>query len=109
MLIAYQEVPEHVPGYWMGREAGPPSPRPSPPGKGENRRALFESSMAWVASVALPLFRSEAAPTPGRVGFHNGREHLPLSWPRKLSGLTLSFFPGESDTALPGACSGEAG
>jgi len=36
----------------------------------ESFRALFESSMASVASVAMPPFRSEAAPTLGRVGFH---------------------------------------
>jgi len=48
------------------------------PGERENFRALFESSMASVSSVALLPFRSEAAPTPGRVGFHKRRERLPL-------------------------------
>jgi len=52
------------------------------PGERENFRARFESSMASVASVALLPFRSEAAPTPGRVGFHQRRERLPLSWGR---------------------------
>jgi len=52
------------------------------PGERENLRRLFESSMASVASVALLPFRSEAAPTPGRVGFHKRRERLPLSWGR---------------------------
>jgi len=52
------------------------------PGKRENFRALFESSMASVVSVALLPFRSEAAPTPGRGGFHKRRERLPLSWGR---------------------------
>jgi len=52
------------------------------PEERENFRAVFESSMASVASVALLPFRSGAAPTPGRVGFHQRRERLPLSWGR---------------------------
>jgi len=52
------------------------------PGERERLRALFESSMASVASVALLPFRPEGAPTPGSVVFHKRRERLPLSWGR---------------------------
>ena len=52
------------------------------PRERENLRALFESSRASVASVALLPFRPEGALTPGRVGFHKRRERLPLSWGR---------------------------
>ena len=51
-------------------------------GERENFRALFETPMASVASVALLPFRPEGAPTPGRAGFHKRRERLPLSWGR---------------------------
>jgi len=48
-------------------------------GERENFRALFENSMASVASVALLPFRPEGAPTPRRGGFHKRGERLSLS------------------------------